>query len=329
MLEPFCAPRAAQVDTSKTETEQIDALSQGMTLNIQGQAGLLAASRGEQKRAPARFSVFGQKKDPTEDDGGGAPIGRLRLSTRDLFASQPYRTWYRLEDESGLTHMCIAVIVRYWDPVPRVPVFRFSARDGPSREEQEREKERAANLSKTKAMQLAKKKEREIQKSVGMVCHKLSSGPQSAKHRVNLLGKLLFMLGCSTGARVTKSGASKGKKDIDDGEHKKNLQGQLATMSIDRMDPTEAQARVPVPELLKRKAEMVRQGVLEECVANLNNPRVAETAAARVGVVPSLWARPCGSPFFKLRRRSRVCEVSTLKRGATRSLRSSGIVRAS
>ncbi|KAH8091862.1 hypothetical protein JL720_5433 [Aureococcus anophagefferens] len=106
--------------------------------------------------------------------------------------------------------MCVALLVRFWDPVPRVPVFSFMARD---------------------------------------------------------------------------AGSSKSKKEVNDGETKKNLQGAIATMTIDRMDPTEAQQRIPVPELLKRKAEMVRQGVLEECVANLCNPRTQESAAALIAAV--------------------------------------------
>lgn len=272
------------IDTSKSETDMIYSLGQSSALNIAGNPGLLAASRGEQRKGRSTFasSMFGRKKNHDEDDGGGAPIGRLRLSTNDLFAAQPYRTWYRLEDENGLTHMCVALVVRYWDPVPRIPVYNFMARDAMSRKEREAEKERAMTHNTAKAAQAEKKKQRDIAKSIGAIGHRLASEHLSAKTRNTLLGKLIFMLGCSTGARVTKAGASKTTKKIDDGAHAKNLQGQFATMSIDRMDPTEAQARIPVPELLKRKAEMVRQGVLEECVSNLANPRVSDVACALI-----------------------------------------------
>ena len=57
------------------------------------------------------------------DDFGGAPLGRLRLTTEDLLRCSPYRTWYRLEDETGLTQMCIGLMIRYWDPYARVPKY--------------------------------------------------------------------------------------------------------------------------------------------------------------------------------------------------------------
>ncbi|KAH8075694.1 hypothetical protein JL721_1709 [Aureococcus anophagefferens] len=271
------------VDTSKTETQHVDALASNAGLAIAGQQGLLAASRGEQRRGGGRMTMFGRKK-PDEDDGGGAPIGRLRLTTRELMCAPPYRAWYRLEDETGLTHMCVALLVRFWDPVPRVPVFSFMARDV-AKKEKEAEKERALLSSKTKQFQEEKRKQREIAKSIGALSRKLATECLNPKQRNTYFGKLLFMLGCSAGARVAKAGSSKSKKEVNDGETKKNLQGAIATMTIDRMDPTEAQQRIPVPELLKRKAEMVRQGVLEECVANLCNPRTQESAAALIAAV--------------------------------------------
>ena len=69
------------------------------------------------------------------DDFGGAPLGRLRLTTEDLLRCSPYRTWYRLEDETGLTQMCIGLMVRYWDPYARVPeVYLYPGRVRAERE---------------------------------------------------------------------------------------------------------------------------------------------------------------------------------------------------
>ena len=30
------------------------------------------------------------------------------------------RAWYRLEDETGGTQMCLCLLVRHWDPLPRL-----------------------------------------------------------------------------------------------------------------------------------------------------------------------------------------------------------------
>ncbi|KAH8065738.1 hypothetical protein JL722_120 [Aureococcus anophagefferens] len=178
------------VDTSKTETQHVDALASNAGLAIAGQQGLLAASRRAARGG--RMTMFGRKK-PDEDDGGGAPIGRLRLTTRELMCAPPYRAWYRLEDETGLTHI-------------------FMARDV-AKKEKEAEKERALLSSKTKQFQEEKRKQREIAKSIGALSRKLATECLNPKQRNTYLGKLLFMLGCSAGARVAKAGSSKSKKE--------------------------------------------------------------------------------------------------------------------
>mmetsp|Transcript_16776 Transcript_16776/g.52264 ORF Transcript_16776/g.52264 Transcript_16776/m.52264 type:complete len:637 (-) Transcript_16776:33-1943(-) len=294
------ALRDELASTSATEAATLSSKA-GTHEKALGVSPLLAKSRGERGRSPPKtpngskrtmFSSGSSRKDRNEDDGGGAPVGRLRLSTADLLGAMPYRTWYRLEDETGMTHMLCGLTVRYWDPVPRVPVYKYVRKDYKGQKKQtEAEKERALLGSTVVDEKKALEASKEVQKSIGSVMAKLTSQPCPAKARVNLLGKLLYMLGCSTAARAERAGASwikaeaetpkKKKKSDDEGSPERGgVLGAMKSLAVDRMDPIEAQARVSVPDLLKRKAEMVRQGVLEECVACLAQPKVRETAAA-------------------------------------------------
>lgn len=92
----------------------------------------------------------------------------------------------------------------------------------------------------------------------------------NSRIRADLFRELLRLLGVSSKARARHAGnSSRGKNDRFEVEE-----------VSESTDPTEAQARLDPILLLERKRRMLREGLLEECIANLHDPVCVEASAA-------------------------------------------------
>ncbi|KAJ8601893.1 hypothetical protein CTAYLR_002660 [Chrysophaeum taylorii] len=202
-------------------------------------------------RSSKKLVANAKKKADATDEG--APVARLRLSLRELLAAPAYRTWYRLEGDEGLTQTCVALVVRSWDPDDD----ENDENDEPDEPDDEPIRRLASALATTR-------------------------GGEEDQQKVKIFGKLLRKLGASSSALASKAGASRRAND----ENKSAIGGTARAIAgrmmagVDRKDPVEAQAQVDPRELLVRKTEMFRRGILEECAASLHEPSTATSAAA-------------------------------------------------
>ncbi|KAJ1450242.1 hypothetical protein M885DRAFT_590062 [Pelagophyceae sp. CCMP2097] len=230
------------------------------------------AHRVARMRAHMEPATLGRKRGQQKvPDDLAAPIGVLKLRTRDLLAAPAHRVWYRLEDATGATSSCLALKIRQWDPAPRREPWKRRPPVARKRGSRASRASRATRDSRSSRGSLgtlsdddvsdasSEADEDELENSIGGILSRLSTHfwlNRADKRR--LFRQLLAMLGASSSCRADMWQAS-GKAG--------------------KACPEVCQEKIEATLLLKVKTEMVRQGCLEECAASLSDPDVVDVAA--------------------------------------------------